>query len=110
MNDVFAEEEVRYVNPFRENAVQHQHFCFGLDVYPAHVAVFEVVENGNVVALEDWQVAVEIFTLERISDDGLVLYAREIGKAVRAQGADGAFELPRRRIRGGKGEVPADVV
>src|SRR5207342_1957375 len=78
--------------------------------HPAHVAVFEVVQNGDVVGLEDRHVAVQVFALEGVGDDGLVLYAGQIVEATRAQSADGAFELPGGGVGSWKREVPADVV
>src|SRR5439155_18921017 len=98
MNDVLAEEKVRYVDAFGENAIENQHLCLWPKRYPAHIAVFEVVEDGNTVALEDRHVAVEIFALERVRHDRLVLHTDQVSEAFSAQRADGSFELPRCRI------------
>jgi hypothetical protein len=55
-------------------------------------------------------VAVQILALERVGDDRLVLHAHQVVVAARSQRADRALELPRRRVRAGKREVPRDVV
>ncbi len=84
MHDVLAEEEVGDVDSFGEDAIQDEHLRLGLDRDPAHVVVLEVVANGDVVALEDGQVPVQVFALERIGDDRLVLDAHQVGKDLRA--------------------------
>jgi len=53
---------------------------------------------------------VEVFALERVGDDGFVLDADLIAKAARRQRLNRPFELPRRRVRRGKREVPGNVV
>src|SRR5581483_7021590 len=58
----------------------------------------------------DRDVVIEVFALERVGDDRLVLDADLIGEAVPRERADRAFELPRRRVRAGEREVPGDVV
>src|SRR5581483_3119891 len=74
------------------------------------VLVLEVVEDGHVVFLEDRHVVVEILALERVGDDRLVLDADLIAEPLARERADRAFELPRRRVRAGKREMPGDVV
>ncbi len=110
VDDVLAEEEIGDVDAFGKDAVQDTHLRLGLDRDPAHVVVFEVVANRDVVTPEDGQVPVQVFALERIGDDRLILNAHQVGEALRAQRADRAFELPRRGVGRREGKVPADVV
>src|SRR4051794_5528095 len=110
MDDVFTKEEVWYVDAFRKDPVQYQHLGLGMNRHPAHVAVFEVVQNRDIVVLEYGHVAVEIFALEGIRDDGLVLHAGELIESARFECADGALQLPWRGIGSRKGEMPANVV
>src|ERR1700687_1633085 len=94
MHDILAEEVVRYVDSFWKDRVQNEHSGFGLDAHPLHVTVFEVVEDGDAVAVEDGQVPVQILALEGVRDDGLVLDTDQVVQTVGAQGADRPFELP----------------
>ena len=110
VNDVLAEEVVGNVDAFGEDALQHAHPRLRLVRNPLHVPVLEVVEDGDLVALEDRNVVIEVFALERVGDDRLVLDADLIGEAVVRERANRALELPRRGVRAGKRKVPRDVV
>src|SRR5262249_46490384 len=77
---------------------------------PLHVLVLEVVADGDLIALEDRHVVVQIFAFEGVGDDRLVLDAHLIGEAVPRERLNRAFELPRRGVRAGKRAVPGDVV
>src|SRR5690606_29365249 len=54
--------------------------------------------------------AVQVLALERVSDDGLVLDADEVGEAAVAQRPHRALELPWRRVGARERVVPGDVV
>src|SRR5438128_868860 len=110
VDDVLSLEVVGNPDPFGKDLVQNQHFRPGLESDPGHVVVLEVVEHRDAVALEDRQIAVQVFAFEGVGDDRLVLNTHQLGEAVGAQSTDGALELPRRRVRGWEREVPADVV
>src|SRR5262249_34496688 len=70
----------------------------------------EVVQDGDPVALEDRNVMIQIFALEGVGDDGLVLDADLVRKAAAREGLNGAFELPRCGVRGGKRQIPGEIV
>ena len=110
VDDVLAEEVVGDVDAFRKDAVEHAHLRLRLVAHPRHVAVLEVVEDGDLVLLEDRDVVVEVLALERVGDDRLVLDADLIGEAAARERLDRPLELPRRGVRRGEREVPGDVV
>ena len=110
MDDVLAEEKVGNVDAFREDAIEDAHPRLRLVAHPRHVLVLEVVADRDLVPLEDRHVVVQVFALERVGDDGLVLDADLIGVAAPRERLNGAFELPRRGVRAGKRKVPRDVV
>src|SRR5438067_11917100 len=110
MNNIFAKEIIGDVDSFGEDAIQDEHFRLRLNRNPAHVFVLEVVQNRNLVTSEDWQIAIQVFTLEGICDDRFVLDTHQVGETGCAQSANGAFELPGRGVSGRKREMPADVV
>ena len=110
VDDVLAEEVVGDVNALGEDAVEHAHLRLRLVAHPRHVAVLEVVEDGDPVLLENRDVVVEVLALERVGDDGLVLDAAQVAVAGAVQRADRALELPRRRVGPWEREVPGDVV
>ena len=61
--------------------------------------------------MSDFIVALGLFfALEGIGDDRLVLDADLVGEAAPRQREDRPFELPRRRVRGGKRKVPGNIV
>ena len=110
VDDVLAEEVVGDVDALGEDAIEHAHLRLRRVADPRHVAVVEVVEDGNLVLLEDRDVVIQVLTLERVGDDRLVLHADLIGKPAAGQCLNRAFQLPRRGVRRRKREVPGDVV
>ena len=110
VDDVLPVEVVGDLDAAREDLVQHQHFPLRLVALPFHVFFAEVEPDRDLVALEDGHVLVQVLTLERVGDDGLVLHADQVLEPRLAQPDDGASELPRRRVGRREREVPGDVV
>ncbi len=90
--------------------MQGEHLTLWAKRDPLHVLGLEVIFYGDLVVLEDGQVAVEILTLVHVDDDRLVLNAHEIGATRFPKREHGALELPRRRVGARHREVPRDVV
>jgi hypothetical protein len=110
VDDILAEEVVGNVDALGEDLVEHEHLRLGLVGNPLHVLVAEVVEDGDVVLLKKGDVVVQVFALECVGDDGLVLHADQVLVAVGAESLDRAFKLPWRGVGAGERVVPGDVV
>jgi hypothetical protein len=110
VDDVLAEEVVGDVDPLGKDAIEDAHLRLRLEAHPRHVAVLEVIEDGDLVLLEDRNVVIEVLTLERVGDDRLVLDTDLVGEAAPRQRLDGPFELPRASCSPPEGKVPGDVV
>ena len=110
MHDVLAGEVIRNPDAFGKDPIQNQHLRLRFELDPRHVVGTEVVSHRHRVAFEDRQIVIEVFTLERVGDHGLVLHTTDIFEAAVAQRARDAFQLPGRGIGAGKREVPGDVV
>ena len=110
MDDVLPDEVVGHKDALRVDVVEHTHRRAWLVAYPAHVLALEVVAHRDTVVLENRNVAVEVLALERIGHDRPVLHADLMVVAPCPQRPDRSLQLPRRRIRTRKREVPGDVV
>ncbi len=110
VNDVLADEIIGDMNTFGVDIIQGQHLGLGPIGHPCHVIPSEVVEHWNIIVLADWHIAIQVFALESIGDDRLVLHAHQIGEARLAQGQDGALQLPGGSVGTGHRIVPGDVV
>src|SRR5262249_37200393 len=93
MDDVLPEEVVRDVDAFRKNPLQHANARLRLEWNPLHVLVLEVVEDRNSVPFENGDVMIQVFALERVGHDRLVLDADLVGEAAPRERLDGPFEL-----------------
>ena len=110
VDDVFAKEIVWHQDSVRENLVEDVHRRLRPILDPPHIAFAEIVEYGDVVLLENGQIVIQIFALERIGHHRLVLHARDVCQARLAQRENRTFELPRGRVGARKRIVPRDVV
>ena len=78
MNDVLAEEILGDGDPFRIDFIEDEHLRLRFIINPLDVRFFEVVKYRYVVPFKNRDVIVEVFTLERVGDNGLILNAGDV--------------------------------
>ncbi len=108
LNDVFVEEELRHLDAFGEDLVEHQE-RFLRGVWHPWVFRLEQVRVLDLVLVGYVLVLVVALPDERIDHDSAVVCTDEVVIAVLLECPDHALELPGRRRTGGIPRLPRDV-
>ena len=93
VDDVLADQRLRYLEPFREDLVEDKQLALGLEVDPGNAGIGEV-EALEAVLVQDHFVLVLDLAIVGVDDDGAVLGGQELLVAVLAERTDYALELP----------------